>query len=64
MCVGAALLTMYAKCGGITEAMQALKMLMNRNVVSWNMMVGAYTENGYGAEAYKLFLQITPEGFK
>lgn len=64
MCVGAALRTMYAKCGGIIEAMQAFKRLMNRNVVSWNVMVGAYTEHGYGAEAYKPFLQISREGFK
>ena len=61
--VGTALIQMYAKCGSIEEARQAFDNLTNRNVVSWNVMIGAYAGSGRGVEAYDLYLKMK-EGFQ
>ena len=55
---------MYAKCGSIEEARQAFDNLTNRNVVSWNVMIGAYVGSGRGVEAYDLYLKMKEEGFQ
>lgn len=55
--VGTALLQMYAKCGSFVEARHVFDKLKNRDVISWNIMIGAYAEVS-GEEAYNLFLQM------
>ena len=62
--VGTVLIQMYAKCGSIEEARQAFDYLTNRNVVSWNVMIGAYAGSGRGIEAYDLYLKMKEEGFQ
>ena len=62
--VGTSLLKMYAKCGNIEEARNTFDKLSSRNVVTWNVMIGAYAETGDGEEAYCLLLQMKPEGLK
>ncbi|KAG0598383.1 hypothetical protein M758_12G068300 [Ceratodon purpureus] len=62
--VGTALLKMYTNCGSIKEARQFFDDLTDRNVISWNVMVGAYAESGCGLEAYELYLQMLHEGFE
>ena len=62
--VGTALIQMYAKCGNIEEARQAFDNLTDRNVVSWNVMIGAYAGSGRGVEAYDLYLKMKEEGFQ
>ena len=62
--VGTALIQMYAKCGSIEEARQAFDNLTNRNVVSWNVMIGASAGSGRGVEAYDLYLKMKEEGFQ
>ena len=62
--VGTALIQMYAKCGSIEEARQAFDNLTNRNVVSWNVMIGAYAGSCRGVEAYDLYLKMKEEGFQ
>ena len=62
--VGTALIQMYAKCGSIEEARQAFDNLTDRNVVSWNVMIGASAGSGRGVEAYDLYLKMKEEGFQ
>jgi pentatricopeptide repeat protein len=64
VCVGTALLKMYAKCGCIKEARQVFDRLTSIDVISWNVMIGAYAESGRGVEAFDLFLQMKRDGFK
>eukprot|EP01018_Ginkgo_biloba_P000473 Gb_25129 [translate_table: standard] len=64
ICVGNALVTMYAKCGNIEDARKEFDKMLERNVVSWNAMVVGYAQNGHGEEAYKLFCQTQQEGMK
>jgi pentatricopeptide repeat protein len=62
--VGTALLKMYAKCGCIKEARHIFDNLTNRDVFSWNVMIGACADSGCGEEAYQLFLQMKRQGFR
>ncbi|KAH0672079.1 hypothetical protein KY284_023166 [Solanum tuberosum] len=50
------LITMYAKCGKIHEARAIFeKMKFQKDVISWNAMVGGYASHGFAFEALELF---------
>eukprot|EP01018_Ginkgo_biloba_P039653 Gb_39956 [translate_table: standard] len=53
--VGSALVDMYAKCGSTEDAFHVFDRLPQRNVVSWNAMIGGYAQNGHGERGVKLF---------
>jgi pentatricopeptide repeat protein len=55
VCVGNALIDMYAKCGSTENAHEVFNKMPERNVVSWNAMIVGYAHNGYVDEALKLF---------
>ena len=62
--VGNALLKMFVKCGRLEDAQQVFnEMALHRDAISWNMLIGGYAEQGCGAEAYGLFLQMQQDGF-
>jgi pentatricopeptide repeat protein len=61
--VASALLKMYAKCGSIKEARLVFDRLISRDVMMWNVMIGAYAEIGQGHEAFALFLRMQRGGF-
>lgn len=63
-CVANSLVTMYARCGSIEDARKVFDRMLKRNLVSWNAMVAAYVETGFGEEAYKLFRQTHVEDVK
>ncbi|KNA16553.1 hypothetical protein SOVF_088100 [Spinacia oleracea] len=44
--VGAALIDMYAKCGNIESARGVFDKIVRRDVVLWNSMLSAYSQNG------------------
>ncbi|KAG6426937.1 hypothetical protein SASPL_111176 [Salvia splendens] len=46
------LITMYAKCGAISEARTVFDEM---NVISWNAMIGGYASHGFASEALELF---------
>ena len=60
--VGTALLSMYEKCGALKEAEQVFVSLDERNVVSWNVMLSLYVEQGEGEKAIKLYRQMEESG--
>jgi pentatricopeptide repeat protein len=58
------LVTMYAKCGSLPYARRALDQMGERNVVSWTVMIAAYSKNGMDKEALELFYQMQRSGIK
>ncbi|XP_020093081.1 pentatricopeptide repeat-containing protein At4g13650 [Ananas comosus] len=59
---GNALVSLYAKCGSIEDASVVFSGMFERNEVSFNAMITAYSQHGFGLEALKLFDQMTNEG--
>ena len=62
--VGSALIHMYAKCGSIEDAAVVFDRMKERNIITWNVMIGAYAGSGRGVEAYDLYLKMREEGFQ
>eukprot|EP00253_Pinus_taeda_P029651 PITA_29651 len=62
--VGSALVDMYAKCGRIEDARDVFDKMHQRDVVSWNAMIGRYVQNGHDDEAVKLFKRMQMAGVK
>eukprot|EP01018_Ginkgo_biloba_P025976 Gb_06693 [translate_table: standard] len=52
------LINMYVKCDCIDVASQLFKKMSRRDVVSWNVMIGGYAQNGLTNEAFSLFHQM------
>ena len=50
------LITMYARCGAIIQARAIFnEMKSQKDVVSWNAMIGGYASHGFAAETLELF---------
>ncbi|XP_068325371.1 pentatricopeptide repeat-containing protein At1g62260, mitochondrial [Pyrus communis] len=50
------LITMYSRCGAIKEAQTIFdEMKLQKDVISWNAMIGGYASHGFAAEALELF---------
>ncbi|MCO5606385.1 hypothetical protein L7F22_060573 [Adiantum nelumboides] len=49
------LIDMYSKCGCLDEACIIFNKVSNREVVSWNSLMGGYTQQGQALQALKLF---------
>ena len=57
------LVHMYAKCGSIEDAAVVFDRMKERNIITWNVMIGAYAGSGRDVEAYDLHLKMKEEGF-
>lgn len=53
--VGNALVTMYGKCGMMSEAKQVFHKMSERELVTWNALIGGYAENKNTEETLKTF---------
>ncbi|MCO5610815.1 hypothetical protein L7F22_065056 [Adiantum nelumboides] len=53
--VGNSLIDMYAKCGDLETAFKVFLELRNRDMVSWNAMIGGYAQHGVSEQALRLF---------
>lgn len=60
--VATTLLSTYGKCGEIVEAENVFYASINRNLVTWNAMLSAYTEQSESGKAILLFRQMLKEG--
>ena len=58
------LINMYAKCGSVENARQVFERMLERNLVSWNIMIAGYSKNGYYEEAMDLFGLMHRTGVK
>ncbi|WJX10037.1 hypothetical protein P8452_00806 [Trifolium repens] len=56
--IGAALVDMYAKCGGIKHCYQVYNKISNPNLVCHNAMLTAYAMHGHGEEGIAIFLRM------
>eukprot|EP01018_Ginkgo_biloba_P007459 Gb_18840 [translate_table: standard] len=61
---GNALITMYAGCGSLGDAIHVFSKMTGRDVVSWTAMITGYAQHGCGKEALRLFKQMQLEGIK
>ncbi|GMI69091.1 lovastatin insensitive 1, mitochondrial RNA editing factor 11 [Hibiscus trionum] len=60
--VGSALVDMYGKCGSIEDSEQAFYEIPERNLVSWNAMIGSYAHQGFADMALVLFQDMMSLG--
>ncbi|KAL9671150.1 hypothetical protein QQ045_008716 [Rhodiola kirilowii] len=58
------ILDMYAKCGNIESAYELFQSMPEKNLVSWNSLLGGYARNGQGLQALEQFKIMTKNGIK
>lgn len=58
------LINLYCKCGEMRFAYQVFDKMPKRNVVSYNLLISAYTQMGFYNEAIYLFNEARMEGLK
>ncbi|KAL2490588.1 Pentatricopeptide repeat-containing protein [Abeliophyllum distichum] len=60
-----ALITMYARCGAIIEAKTVFdEMKFQKDVISWNAMIGGFASHGFAKEALELFESMKQFGVR
>ncbi|XP_022962489.1 pentatricopeptide repeat-containing protein At1g25360-like isoform X1 [Cucurbita moschata] len=60
--VGNALISMYARCGVLEAAESVFLSMPFVDLVSWNAMIAALGQHGYGTKAIELFDQMSKNG--
>lgn len=58
-----ALIDTYSKFGFVKDARKLFDEIPQRDLVSWNVMVSCYAQNGFGKEAFELFRCMRHNGF-
>ncbi|OMO99788.1 Dynein light chain, type 1/2 [Corchorus olitorius] len=53
--VGNALVTMYAKCGSLDDALKTFELSGNKNSITWSAMITGYAQSGDSLKALRLF---------
>lgn len=56
--VGNALIDMYAKCGDMKSAENLFEMAPMRDVVTWNILISGFAQNGHGEESLAVFRRM------
>ncbi|KAL4191924.1 hypothetical protein AMTRI_Chr06g191430 [Amborella trichopoda] len=56
--IGNSLITMYARCGDMGDAMKVFNAMTHRDVVSWNALMWGYAHHGHANEAILLFKEM------
>ncbi|KAL5711041.1 hypothetical protein ACHQM5_021540 [Ranunculus cassubicifolius] len=62
--VSSPLITMYAKCGKLTDARRVFDEIDNRNVVCWTAIIAAYQQHGCAEKVIDLFEEMLAESIK
>ncbi|EFJ08134.1 hypothetical protein SELMODRAFT_42073, partial [Selaginella moellendorffii] len=57
--VAASLVNMFGKSSSLADAKLAFDTIPEKNVVSWNVIMAAYNQNGCPTEALRLFYEMT-----
>ncbi|XP_052207687.1 pentatricopeptide repeat-containing protein At1g53600, mitochondrial-like isoform X2 [Diospyros lotus] len=57
-----ALVSMYSKCGNISEACRIFESIADPNIVSFNSMITGFAQNGHGKEAVELLKKMRDGG--
>ena len=56
--VGSSLISFYAKCGAVEEARMVFDSLPEKNTVTWNALLGGYSQNGMVVASVELFKEM------
>lgn len=56
--VGNSLIDMYSKCGELEAAQQVFDIVLEKDVYTWNSIIGGYCQAGYCGKAYELFMRM------
>ncbi|XP_057948745.1 pentatricopeptide repeat-containing protein At3g14730-like isoform X2 [Malania oleifera] len=62
--VNNAVMDMYAKCGSLRDAHLVFDKMINKDVVSWNIMILSYAMHGDGGKALDMFSSMCKEQLK
>ncbi|KAH7427856.1 hypothetical protein KP509_10G063700 [Ceratopteris richardii] len=62
--IGNTIVDMYAKCGSLDEAQKLFECLPSRTIVSWNVILTSYSQQGLGHLAFEHFEKMQQEGVK
>lgn len=54
--VANSLIDMYSKCGKLESARRVFDHILEKDVYTWNSMIGGYCQSGYCGKAHDLFL--------
>ncbi|KAL6502632.1 hypothetical protein OROHE_024285 [Orobanche hederae] len=60
--VGNAVVTMYAKCGSLTDAVKVFELSTNKNSITWSALITGYAQSGDGDKALILFQEMHSSG--
>ncbi|CAK7346306.1 unnamed protein product [Dovyalis caffra] len=56
--VGNSLIDMYSKCGQLDAAQLVFDSMLEKDLYTWNSMIGGYCQAGYCGKAYVLFMKM------
>ncbi|KAJ9564886.1 hypothetical protein OSB04_000852 [Centaurea solstitialis] len=62
--VGNALITMYSKCGCLSDFEAAFEHIISPNIVSWNTIIAAFAQHGLYEKAICIFKKIELNGIE
>lgn len=62
--VGTALVDMYGKCGDLVNACRMFRSMTEKNVASWNALIGGLSANGCVEEALSVFEEMMGMGIE
>lgn len=60
--VGTALLHMYGKCGILEDARRVFDSLVQRDMITWTVIIALYAQHGYAKECLTLFNKMRQAG--
>ncbi|KAL6008157.1 hypothetical protein ACLOJK_033663 [Asimina triloba] len=61
--VGNSLVTLYARCGRMSDAYLAFEKIEAPDEISWNGLISGFVHSGYCEEALEVFTQMNKSGF-
>ncbi|XP_010937577.2 pentatricopeptide repeat-containing protein At1g11290, chloroplastic [Elaeis guineensis] len=64
VCVQNGLVSMYAKCGAISDSKKVFSSMAEPDLVSWNSLIAGCAQHGYGRKAVELFEQMRQIGVR
>ncbi|XP_015075134.1 putative pentatricopeptide repeat-containing protein At1g69350, mitochondrial [Solanum pennellii] len=60
--LGSALVDLYANCGKLSDCHKVFGSSQDRHIVSWNMLISGYVQEGFSDKALTLFVDMVRKG--
>ncbi|KAK9102381.1 hypothetical protein Sjap_019635 [Stephania japonica] len=60
--VGNSLIELYSKCGDLEAAQRAFDLILEKDVFTWNSMIGGFAQAGFCGKAYDVFMKMLDSG--